>query len=352
MTVVLAFEKSFQQIWRELTKKGWTYRRSTGLRNAQRYLPPNGNLKGTEGIDFFVAEASTESMPCLQEGVALQLPEAPEAVVDSPHHAVTEDPVGVTSATELAVTDNSAPSTEDVVTEEGVNQVGARLSTTAVSQDDFDSDEFLDALKRDQLFASTEPDDLDTDDADWLLELNSDAEGDEESILLDEDEIDTDDNGAPAPRESRSDDEPEEGEGLDVDELPVEFELTDEELDQLQADGWDTFDEQHAAQVLLGPMPLYDGPSGPTRAALAYAESPLAIFYFFLPKDLWRMIAKETNRYRTDSIDEVAQGMRARARARRLKSTAGRRTSTRMLLHNVLWSRIFFTCSEVSLLSV
>lgn len=35
-----------------------------------------------------------------------------------------------------------------------------------------------------------------------------------------------------------------------------------------------------------------------------------------------------------------------------LKSTAGRRTLTRRLLHNVLWSRIFCTCSEVSLLNV
>jgi hypothetical protein len=59
MTVVLAFEKSFQQIWRELTKKGWTYRRSTGLSNAQRYLPPDGNLKGAEGIDFFVGRWAT-----------------------------------------------------------------------------------------------------------------------------------------------------------------------------------------------------------------------------------------------------------------------------------------------------
>ncbi|KAE9154843.1 hypothetical protein PF005_g1449 [Phytophthora fragariae] len=35
-----AFEKSFQQIWRELTKKSWAYKRSTGLSNDQRYLPP------------------------------------------------------------------------------------------------------------------------------------------------------------------------------------------------------------------------------------------------------------------------------------------------------------------------
>lgn len=59
MNIVLLLEKSFQQIWYELTKKGWTYRRSTGLSNDQIYLPPNGNLKGTEGIDYFVGTRAT-----------------------------------------------------------------------------------------------------------------------------------------------------------------------------------------------------------------------------------------------------------------------------------------------------
>ncbi|KAE9190240.1 hypothetical protein PF005_g19329 [Phytophthora fragariae] len=40
-----AFEKSFQQIWRELTKKGWTYKRFTGLSNDQRYLSPGGTWR-------------------------------------------------------------------------------------------------------------------------------------------------------------------------------------------------------------------------------------------------------------------------------------------------------------------
>lgn len=180
-------------------------------------------------------------------------PEATEVVVDSPDHAVTEDPVVVTDSHV-----DTAPSTEDAVTTESVDQVGARQSMTDVSLDDFDSDDFLDALKRNKLFTSSEPDDLNIGDADWFLGLNSDAEGDEESILFDEDESDPDDDGASVAQESRSNDESEDGEGLDVEELPVEFELTDEELDQLQADGWDTFDEQHSGQVLLGPMLLYD----------------------------------------------------------------------------------------------
>ncbi|ETL83695.1 hypothetical protein L917_16395 [Phytophthora nicotianae] len=47
-------------------------------------------------------------------------------------------------------------------------------------------------------------------------------------------------------------------------------------------------------------------------------KNPLSIFYFFLPKELWRRIAAETNKYRLDSVDEVAQGMRRRALEKRL----------------------------------
>eukprot|EP00644_Phytophthora_capsici_P006506 jgi/Phyca11/118427/e_gw1.36.476.1 len=75
--------------------------------------------------------------------------------------------------------------------------------------------------------------------------------------------------------------------------------------------------EQQSCQVLREGSSLYDGPSGPTRAALAYAENPLAIFYFFLPKELWRKIANETNKFRRDSVESIAQQMRARALLRR-----------------------------------
>ncbi|ETN23345.1 hypothetical protein PPTG_02936 [Phytophthora nicotianae INRA-310] len=123
--------------------------------------------------------------------------------------------------------------------------------------DAFDSDDFLDALREDRLFGPLESDDL-----------NSDPESVEEDTEVSVEE---------------------------VDEEPVTFELG-----------------------AVDAAPLYDGPSGPTKAVLAYAENPLAIFYFFLPKDLWRRIAAETNKYRLDSVDEVAQGMRQRALDKRL----------------------------------
>lgn len=188
-----------------------------------------------------------------------------------------------------------------------------------VSLDDFDSDNFLDALKRDRLFVPLPDDDLNLGDSDWQLALDSDTEGDEDGILVDEDDYEE---GAVTRSDELSDDDdvqtqPEGQSEAGADDIPITFGMTGDDLDRLQIDGWDTFDEHHSGQVLLDAAPLYDGPSGPTRAALAYAENPLAIFYFFLPKQLWRKIAKETNQYRVESINIVAEGMRARALERR-----------------------------------
>ncbi|GMF55441.1 unnamed protein product [Phytophthora fragariaefolia] len=81
-----------------------------------------------------------------------------------------------------------------------------------------------------------------------------------------------------------SEDEVEDEQGQD--KVPVAFDLTEGDLDRLQADEWDVFKESSSGQVLLDPIPLYDGPSGPTRAVMAYASNPFAIFYFILPKEL------------------------------------------------------------------
>ncbi|ETP46936.1 hypothetical protein F442_06903 [Phytophthora nicotianae P10297] len=155
--------------------------------------------------------------------------------------------------------DTSPDTTEErvpeVTTTSAEDATGGGTTAGRSLLDAFDSDDFLDALREDRLFGPLESDDL-----------NSDPESVEEDKKVSVEE---------------------------VDEEPVTFELVDA-------------------------APLYDGPSGPTKAVLAYAENPLAIFYFFLPKDLWRRIAAETNKYRLDSVDEVAQGMRQRALDKRL----------------------------------
>ncbi|KAE9032666.1 hypothetical protein PR001_g10510 [Phytophthora rubi] len=224
--------------------------------------------------------------------------------------------MGVAETTDRGVPEMTVAAedeTEPIVTEVQNSPRRVPDIPTAVSLDDFDSDNFLDALPRDRLFAPADADDLNVGEADWLLSLDSDVEGDEETIMLDEDEDAEEDDSVEADVE----DDESNHDGNEEEEVPLEFDLSDDELNRLQASGWDTFDEHHSNQVLHDAAPLYEGPWGPTRAALAYAENPLALFYFFLPKELWRKVAQETNNYRNESIDAIAQGMRARARARR-----------------------------------
>ncbi|ETM01275.1 hypothetical protein L917_02119 [Phytophthora nicotianae] len=227
----------------------------------------------------------------------------PAAVPD----AVVPD---ITDIDILDVEDTGPDTTQEPVPE--VTTTSAEVTSddgTTVGRsllDAFGSDDFLDAFCRDRLFGPLESDDLNVGEVDWLLGLDSDLEGDEESMLHDEN------NNADLVEDDT------EVSADEVDEEPVTFELDAGDLDRLQEEEWNYFDERHSGQVQVDVAPLYDGPSCPTKAALAYAENPLAIFYFFLPKELWRRIAAETNKYRLDSVDEVTQGTRRRALEKRL----------------------------------
>ncbi|ETK82534.1 hypothetical protein L915_12092 [Phytophthora nicotianae] len=179
--------------------------------------------------------------------------------------------------------------------------------------DKFDSDIFLGALRNDHLFEPLESGVLNVGGAEWLLRLDSELEGDEKSILEDED---SDEDREESDAGSVENDT--EVLADEVDEDPVTFELDTHDLNHIQEEEWDYFEERPSGQVLVDAAPLYDGPSGPTKAALVYAENPLAIFYFFLPKELWSRIADETNKYLPDSADEVTQGMHRSAREKRL----------------------------------
>ncbi|GMF49113.1 unnamed protein product [Phytophthora fragariaefolia] len=169
-----------------------------------------------------------------------------------------------------------------------------------VTLDDLDSDDFIMALRRDRLFDPVDADDLNVGREDWLRELDSEAEGDEGTVLAEKDAEDESDEESMAPL---IDDEPDE---------PVDFDLKKPERDRLQLEEWEVYDEHHSGDLHADAAPLYEGPIGPTKAALAYADSPLALFYFFLSKELWRRIAEETNTYRLSCVDDIAVAMRTR----------------------------------------
>ncbi|KAE8882583.1 hypothetical protein PF003_g33317 [Phytophthora fragariae] len=244
-------------------------------------------------------------------GPVSSVPDSPPCGPSATEQPDPASPASVEHTTERAVPETTHSETAGTVT-------AARLPDIpgSIPFDEFDSENFLDALRRDQLFAPTDGDDLNIGRDDWLLALDSEEEGDEGSILLDEVSEEEGKSDAEVDEDADlSDDDAEDEHSQD--EVPVAFDLTEEDLDRLQAAEWDVFMENSSRQVLLDPSPLYDGPSGLTRAAMAYASNPLAIFYFFLPKELWRKIADETNKFRLESVDETAQATCARARRRR-----------------------------------
>jgi hypothetical protein len=66
---------------------------------------------------------------------------------------------------------------------------------------------------------------------------------------------------------------------------------------------------------------FYRGEYGPTRSAVAYADSPLGMFFYFLPNALWIHIADETNRYRDQNISAIALSRREKLLARQAKDS-------------------------------
>ncbi|POM74169.1 Hypothetical protein PHPALM_8911 [Phytophthora palmivora] len=194
------FEKTFQQIWLELTKKGWTYKKTTGLSNGHRYLPPGGNVKGTEGIDYFVGDqwfsddqAESDHTEAVfeetQEGYDMRMMcfavtvLTLEFVTNSTVSATTDAPADLQGNTEEAVPELkrllwTIPNMTkrryrcllrlrlSSIMEVGRTAQRVPNTSTGVPLDDFDSNNFLDALRRDRLFAYDGVDDLNVGDDD------------------------------------------------------------------------------------------------------------------------------------------------------------------------------------------
>lgn len=58
------------------------------------------------------------------------------------------------------------------------------------------------------------------------------------------------------------------------------FDMAPEDLRQLGSSGWETYDEDHSADERLDAADdYYTGPSGPTRSATTFADSPMGIFF-------------------------------------------------------------------------
>ncbi|KAI9985165.1 hypothetical protein PInf_004490 [Phytophthora infestans] len=226
-------EKSISQIWKELSKIGWKYRTSRGLSNDGRYVPPGGSLSETEGVDYFLAKPTPRKPRRAAKATLQDDDQVPQAVVPptraeskrkacgpntKPKRCRSSRAIQVTTEvdpdTAVQEVPNHPASVQDGIVQ-GVQEIpveaardlelpateapirAVNAGRRGVTLDDFDGDGFLAALRRDRLFEFDGEDHFNVGDGDWLLSLDSDAEGDEESNLQDEnDAVDDDDFGS------------------------------------------------------------------------------------------------------------------------------------------------------------
>jgi Transposase IS4 len=65
---------------------------------------------------------------------------------------------------------------------------------------------------------------------------------------------------------------------------------------------------------------LYSGDYGPSSSALAAAgDSPISLFFYFMPKKLWSTISAESNRYHSQQIGVRTDRIRKRQKKQRVK---------------------------------
>ncbi|OWZ02408.1 hypothetical protein PHMEG_00026043 [Phytophthora megakarya] len=70
-----------------------------------------------------------------------------------------------------------------------------------------------------------------------------------------------------------------------------------DQLADMAQNGWAVLPDNATAVITDAPVEdeMYSGYCGPSKTILASCESPLDVFYYFLPKSFWRQVASLTN---------------------------------------------------------
>ncbi|KAG6591110.1 uncharacterized protein IUM83_11254 [Phytophthora cinnamomi] len=79
-------------------------------------------------------------------------------------------------------------------------------------------------------------------------------------------------------------------------------------LKKMRKTGWN-FDPDTQPQRTEAYPGLYAGEYGPTDEVLEKAESPLELFFFFMPPRMWRRIAAESNKYYNQHVNDRVDRM-------------------------------------------
>ncbi|KAG3026109.1 hypothetical protein PC120_g6117 [Phytophthora cactorum] len=140
-------EKTFKQFWREFTKEGWKPRQPTGHVKHHRYMKPG--IKGCldesrHGEDFFAGEE--EMMAYGRRSGHLQL----DVLDATEQEDVAMAPILEDKEYPRYANDDEAKSESDV----------HEVASVAVELDVFDSDNFMEGLRKEKLFVPTDADDV------------------------------------------------------------------------------------------------------------------------------------------------------------------------------------------------
>ncbi|KAG6580293.1 Serine protease family S33 [Phytophthora cinnamomi] len=118
-------------------------------------------------------------------------------------------------------------------------------------------------------------------------------------------------------------DEVDDIEGVEMNEGDLDtgmFDLTDDDLRNIAESGWVAYDEEQSGNLQVdAATDYYGGQCGPTRSVIAYADSPLGMCFYFLPKQLCIRIAEATDRYRRQNISAMARSRREKLLAPQIK---------------------------------
>ncbi|OWZ17820.1 hypothetical protein PHMEG_0008192 [Phytophthora megakarya] len=252
----------------------------TGLSNDHRYVRSGRTVRGKDGVDYFMDSAAgirqTVRMSVLWRSGWISISAIFSGYRDIINWIEYSTAWGHFASCDVCYTTSCDYSTSSQVDGE------AEFNT-------YDSDQFLAALARHEgsneaedddpnicgsECEEDEPDDVETDQQ---LQEVMNVEIDEEHEALSASECEFDDNEvfetianeAWSPRDDAN--------------VNPDF-ITDDELKAI-ADAWIVYDQDHSSEFQVdSARDLYDGRWGPTQSARAFAESPLGMFYYFMPK--------------------------------------------------------------------
>ncbi|GMF55311.1 unnamed protein product [Phytophthora fragariaefolia] len=340
--------KAFKKLWSQLLKGGWKARAPSGLDVDQAYVMPGvtGRLRmDRRNVDYFIGMSLEVPIPNpiylvlmryrAQRAVEIRKPGGAPFSTSPPRlpgHAendvarVASLPAGTEQ--EIALVPGTPAATEQATavvpgtpaaTEQGTAVVaGTRAATeqevpvaadrhpdvadideetkenSTNGLDRFDRDDFLDVMRTENLFAPVVLDDANITNE--YFSTSGDSDDDDESVF---DEIESD-------------------QEVYADEVESDPEFDDENDLFQQDDGamraldWELYDQDYCADLSLDSADFYTGRWGITKSAAAFAESPLEMLYYFLPKTLWRKFASESEAYRIACIPVIAEKIRDR----------------------------------------